>query len=136
MQTIFKSHLGINIRGGKPGFLRITTETITTSSGDKEQRQVAYLPDYSGNRFMSSLGNIHSDRVAGITVPLMRRGLPIDVVYLTGKAEVLLGKDSSSVFPGVNTCVRIELTGFMHVHDAVPLMPDTFDPATASRTSK
>lgn len=113
-QTIFKSHLGINIRGGKPGFLRIATEN---------ERQVAYLPDYSGNRFMSSLGNIHTDGVAGITVPLMKKGQPIDVVYLTGDAEVLIGKESSKIFPGVNTCVRIELTGFMHVQDAVPLMP-------------
>lgn len=129
VQTIFKSHLGINIRGGKPGFLRISTETVTNAQGEKEQRQVAYLPDYSGNRFMSSLGNIHSDKVAGITVPLMKKGCPIDVVYLTGDAQVLMGKESNSVFPGVNTCVRIELTGYMHVQDAVPLMPESFDPA-------
>ncbi|TKY90791.1 hypothetical protein EX895_000789 [Sporisorium graminicola] len=128
-QTIFKSHLGINIRGGKPGFLRVTTETVTKNEGEKEQRQVAYLPDYSGNRFMSSLGNVHSDKVAGITVPLMKKGTPIDVVYLTGDAQVLLGKESTSIFPGVNTCVRIELTGYMHVQDAVPLIPEAFDPA-------
>lgn len=85
--------------------------------------QVAFLPDYSGNRFMSSLGNIYSDGVAGITIPLMQKGRPIDVVYLTGDAKVLLGKDSTRVFPGVNTCVRIKLTGFMHVKDAVPLIP-------------
>lgn len=113
-QTIFKSHLGINIRGGKPGFLRITQEG---------ERQVAYLPDYSGNRFMSSLGNIYSDRVAGLTIPLMRKGKPIDVVYLTGDATVLLGTESSKIFPGVSTCVRVEITGFMHVQDAVPLLP-------------
>ncbi|EST06499.1 Riboflavin synthase-like beta-barrel [Kalmanozyma brasiliensis GHG001] len=120
VQTIFKSRLGINIRGGKPGFVRITTE---------EGRTVAYLPDYSGNRFMSSLGNIHNDRVAGLTIPLMQKGRPIDVVYLTGTAVVLLGKESSSIFPGVSTCVRIEVTGFMHVQDAVPLMADDFDPS-------
>ncbi|SJX60615.1 uncharacterized protein SRS1_11863 [Sporisorium reilianum f. sp. reilianum] len=125
VQTIFKSHLGINIRGGKPGFLRIATETVM----NEKQRQVAYLPDYSGNRFMSSLGNIHSDKVAGITVPLMRKGAPIDVVYLTGDAKVLLGNESTSIFPGVNACVRVELTGYMHVRDALPLMPEAFDPA-------
>lgn len=129
VQTIFKSHLGINIRGGKPGFLRIATETIANPDGEKERRQVAYLPDYSGNRFMSSLGNVHSDRVAGVTVPLMQKGRPIDVVYLTGDAEVLLGEASRSIFPGVSTCVRIVITGFMHVKDAVPLLPCSFDPA-------
>lgn len=126
VHTIFKSHLGINIRGGKPGFLRITTELVANARGEKGQRQVAYLPDYSGNRFMSSLGNIHSDKVAGVTVPLMQKGKPIDVVYLTGDAEVLIGQESMRVFPGVNTCVRIELTGYLHVHDAVPLMPASF----------
>ncbi|ETS63810.1 hypothetical protein PaG_02128 [Moesziomyces aphidis] len=129
VQTIFKSHLGINIRGGKPGFVRISAEKVARSSGETELRQVAYLPDYSGNRFMSSLGNVHSDKVAGITIPLMRKGQPIDVVYLTGDAEVLIGEQSTSIFPGVRTCVRIELTGFMHVQDAVPLMPDDFDPS-------
>ncbi|GAK62089.1 oxidoreductase FAD-binding protein [Moesziomyces antarcticus] len=129
VQTIFKSHLGINIRGGKPGFVRITAEKVTRRSGETELRQVAYLPDYSGNRFMSSLGNVHSDKVAGITIPLMRKGQPIDVVYLTGDAEVLIGERSTSIFPGVRTCVRIELTGFMHVQDAVPLMPGEFDPS-------
>ncbi|KIS72165.1 uncharacterized protein UMAG_00583 [Mycosarcoma maydis] len=129
VQTIFQSRLGINIRGGKPGFLRITTEATTDGIGGTVRRQVAYLPDYSGNRFMSSLGNIHSDKVAGITVPLMKQGLPIDVVYLTGEARVLLGKESNIIFPGVNTCVRIELTGYIYVRDAVPLMPVLFNPA-------
>ncbi|GAC99324.1 oxidoreductase FAD-binding protein [Pseudozyma hubeiensis SY62] len=125
-QTIFKSHLGINHRGGKPGFLR-----ITTVADGETQRQVVYLPDYSGNRFMSSLGNIHSDGVAGITIPLMKQGLPIDVVYLTGEAKVLLGEESSSIFPGVSTCVKVELTGFMHVKDAMALkMAESFDPTS------
>ncbi|SPO20247.1 uncharacterized protein UTRI_00642_B [Ustilago trichophora] len=128
-QTIFKSHLGVNIRGGKAGFLRIISETVSSARGDKQQRQVAYLPDYSGNRFMSSLGNIYSDKVAGVTIPLMQKDRPIDVVYLTGDAEVLLGEESRKIFPGVHTCVRIEITGFMHVKDAVPLIPGEYDPA-------
>ncbi|SPO21165.1 uncharacterized protein UTRI_00642 [Ustilago trichophora] len=128
-QTIFKSHLGVNIRGGKAGFLRIISEMVLSASGEKQQRQVAYLPDYSGNRFMSSLGNIYSDKVAGVTIPLMQKNRPIDVVYLTGDAQVLLGEESRKIFPGVHTCVRIEITGFMHVKDAVPLMPADYDPA-------
>ncbi|SNX81899.1 uncharacterized protein MEPE_00604 [Melanopsichium pennsylvanicum] len=125
VSTIFKSNLGMNIRGGKPGFVRLTTEISSTG----EEHQVAYLPDYSGNRFMSSLGNIHFDKVAGITVPLMKKGKPIDVVYLTGDANVLIGEESRKVFLGVNTCVRVEITGFMHVKDAVPLMPGGFNQA-------
>ncbi|KAJ9476598.1 Oxidoreductase FAD-binding protein [Pseudozyma hubeiensis] len=125
-QTIFKSHLGINLRGGKPGFLR----TTTVADGETK-RQVVYLPDYSGNRFMSSLGNIHSDGVAGITIPLMKQGLPIDVVYLTGEAKVLMGEESTRIFPGVGTCVKLELTGFMHVKDAMALkMAESFDPSS------
>ncbi|PWZ01421.1 hypothetical protein BCV70DRAFT_198854 [Testicularia cyperi] len=118
--TIFKSHLGINIRGGKPGFVRHSTDP---ASG----RPVLCFPDYSGNRFMSSLGNIHSDKVAGLTIPRLRKGLPIDVLYLTGDAQVLLDDDAAVLFPGVKAAVRIVVTGCIFVEDALPLVPAEFE---------
>jgi hypothetical protein len=45
LATIGKKHMGINHRGGNPGFLRYNNGNI-------------YLPEYSGNKYYSSLGNI------------------------------------------------------------------------------
>lgn len=40
-----ESHLGINHRGGYPGFLRV----------DPVSKSKVYLPDWSGNRYVESL---------------------------------------------------------------------------------
>jgi uncharacterized protein len=70
--------MDISHRGGKPSFLRVDDGVIT-------------IPDFSGNRFFNTLGNVLLTGRAGIVVPCFETG---DVLVLTGDAELGLDEDS------------------------------------------
>ncbi|KAL4263243.1 FAD-binding FR-type domain-containing protein [Pleurotus pulmonarius] len=53
----YPSHVGMNQRGGRRGYIR-----VKPSDG-----QTVVLPDYSGNRLMTSLGNIEVTPLASLT---------------------------------------------------------------------
>lgn len=84
-----------NHRGGPPGFVR----TISPSC-------IIY-PEYSGNRLYQSLGNLQTNPLIGITVPDFETG---DVLYTTGRAEILVGEEAERVMPGTNLAVKINIT--------------------------
>ncbi|KAL3475782.1 hypothetical protein BJX99DRAFT_270922 [Aspergillus californicus] len=104
----YPSHAGMNARGGLPGFIR-----VSPSDG----RSVV-LPDYSGNRFMSSLGNIESSGLAAFTIVSFTTG---DVLYLTGKAKVLIGPAALEVMARHASVTVLEVTGYTLVRDALPV---------------
>ncbi|KAJ6551080.1 hypothetical protein B0H10DRAFT_2119234, partial [Mycena sp. CBHHK59/15] len=47
---IFPSHLGMNQREGQVGFIRVVPS----------DRRTVMIPDFSGDRFVTSLGNIEA----------------------------------------------------------------------------
>jgi NAD(P)H-flavin reductase len=104
----FPSHAGMNARGGLPGFVR-----VKPSDG-----RTIIIPDYSGNRFMSSLGNIQASGLASMTIVSFSTG---DVLYLTGSAQVLIGESALELMPRQATVCAIETTGFTLVRDAFPI---------------
>jgi uncharacterized protein len=63
----------VSHRGGRPGFVRVDADGTLT------------IPDYSGNRFYNTLGNILINPRAGIVVPDFDRG---DLLLITGEASV------------------------------------------------
>jgi hypothetical protein len=101
----YPSHAGINARGGLPGFMR-----VCPSDG-----RTVVLPDYSGNRFLSSLGNIESTGLAGLTIVSFTTG---DVLYLTGTAHVLVGPSALDIMARQTCITVIETTGYMFIRDA------------------
>lgn len=80
------SHAGMSARSGLPGFVRVSPSDGST----------VVVPEYSGNRFVSSLGNIEASGLAALTVVCFASG---DVLYLTGAAEVLVGKPARDTMP-------------------------------------
>ncbi|KAF8648100.1 hypothetical protein AX16_006409 [Volvariella volvacea WC 439] len=104
----YPSHLGFNQRGGLPGFVR-----VSVSDG-----RTVYLPDYSGNRFMTSLGNIEATPYASLTFIDFVTG---DILYLTGDAKNLHGQDAHAVMPFQNLLTSVHVTGYTLVRDAFPL---------------
>ncbi|KAJ5088912.1 hypothetical protein N7456_012528 [Penicillium angulare] len=104
----FSSHAGMNARSGLPGFIRVRPSDYRT----------IVLPDYSGNRFLSSLGNIESTGVVALTIPSFLTG---DVLYITGTAESLVGQDAVKIMKGQSAITLIQVTGFKFVKDALPL---------------
>ncbi|CAO1637760.1 unnamed protein product [Sympodiomycopsis kandeliae] len=111
-----RSKLGCNIRGGRPGFLRNYWDTHT-------KRHCLLLPDFSGNRFLQSLGNILGDPVAGITIPVFNHDTSkqaSDVLYMTCDAQVLSGQKASKELRGFQGLVKLWITGYVYIQDALP----------------
>ncbi|OTA00981.1 hypothetical protein A9Z42_0012910 [Trichoderma parareesei] len=104
----FPSHTGMNARGGLPGFTR-----VSPSDG-----RTVVLPDYSGNRFMSSLGNVEKSKQVALTIVSFTTG---DVLYLTGTAEHLVGPDALAVMVKHASVTVMKTTGFIFVRDALPV---------------
>ncbi|KAF7357898.1 putative PNPOx domain-containing protein [Mycena venus] len=104
----FPSHLGMNHRGGRPGFMR-----VVPSDG-----RTVVIPDFSGNRFMTSLGNIEATPLASLTFIDFVSG---DILYLTGGAENLVGDDALKLMPFQKTLTTVYATGYTLVRDALPV---------------
>ncbi|KAF7315931.1 putative PNPOx domain-containing protein [Mycena indigotica] len=103
----FPSHMGMNHRGGRPGFIRVSPEDSRT----------VVLPDYSGNRLMTSLGNIEATPLASLTFIDFVTG---DILYLTGDAENLVGERALQLMPFQKSLTTVYVTGYTIVRNALP----------------
>ncbi|KAF5377819.1 hypothetical protein D9615_006810 [Tricholomella constricta] len=115
----YPSHLGMNQRGGRKGFIR-----VMPSDG-----RTVVLPDFSGNRFMTSLGNIEATPLASLTFVSFTTG---DILYLTGKATNLFNFDAQLIMPLQNGLTAVYVTGYVYVSDALPVRQR---PNTTAKTS-
>src|ERR1700712_64441 len=96
----------VSHRGGKPGFIRIDdNHTLTT-------------PDFSGNLFFNTIGNLLRDPRAGLLVIDFVSG---DLLYLAVDAEVICeGKDLES-FHGAERLIRWRIREVRRTPRAWPL---------------
>ncbi|KAI4251163.1 MAG: hypothetical protein LQ352_005025 [Teloschistes flavicans] len=114
--------MGNNYRGGPPGFVRI-------AENDRSATTLVY-PEYSGNRFYQSLGNLRTDPKAGIVIPDLDSG---DVLYVTGTTEILIGKDAAALLPRSNLAVKVHIVESRFIRRgltfrAVPGEPSPYNP--------
>ncbi|GFF24620.1 hypothetical protein IFM58399_00730 [Aspergillus lentulus] len=115
--------MGTNIRGGPPGFVRIVSNE--PSGG------VFIYPEYSGNRLYQTLGNLQISPLAGFVFPDFGSG---DALFITGRTEILIGKDASSVLPRSNIAVRVTITSARFLEKAlafrgIPGKPSPYNPS-------
>ncbi|SCV71639.1 BQ2448_3227 [Microbotryum intermedium] len=100
-------HMGCNIRGGRPGFIRVRADQRTL-----------VLTDFSGNRHLTSLGNLSTDKHAGMVLPCFETG---DVLYLTTEGRTVLGEEAKAIMPRARPIVSLfKVTGYTLVRDALP----------------
>ncbi|MFQ3556619.1 pyridoxamine 5'-phosphate oxidase family protein [Streptomyces gramineus] len=99
-----------NNRGGAPGFVRVQSNSDTDGV-------VLVYPEYSGNRLYQTLGNIKTDPAVGITFPDFETG---DVLYLTGRAEVMVGADAATLITRSKLAVRVTVEAARFVKDGLP----------------
>lgn len=97
-----------NHRGGPPGFVRIL-------SNDENSLELVY-PEYSGNRLYQTLGNLMTTPKAGLVFPDFDTG---NVLYVTGKTEILAGDKASSLIPHINLAVKITVEALRFVTDGL-----------------
>ncbi|WP_299507893.1 pyridoxamine 5'-phosphate oxidase family protein [uncultured Roseobacter sp.] len=108
-----QTDMGVNHRGGAPGFTRIYEE----EDGDDVATYLV-LPDHSGNRFYQTLGNIETDPQVGLVFPDFVNG---HVLYVTGEAENLLDTEAEALMPRTNLLTRIKVTGAVLVKNGLNL---------------
>lgn len=104
----FPSHVGMNIRGGRPGFVRVRPS----------DKRTLVLPDFSGNRFMTSLGNVEATPLASLTLISFTTG---EILYVTGQAENHIGGDAQKIMFQQDRLTTIHVTGYIFVKDALPV---------------
>ncbi|KAG6916401.1 hypothetical protein DXG01_006980 [Tephrocybe rancida] len=106
----YPSHLGMNQRGGRKGFIR-----VLPSDG-----RTVVLPDFSGNRFMTSLGNIEADPLASLTFISFTTS---SILYLTGTATNHIGTSAHQLMPthNQNALTTLHVTGYTLVANALPI---------------
>jgi len=102
--------LDVSHRGGPLGFLTL------------EDDQTLLWPDYRGNFFFNTFGNIELDPRCGLLILDFETG---DTLQLTGTAEVLWDTERDDpVLEGAQRSVRFYLDFGIHVRSAMPFAWD------------
>jgi|GEM_PF-413054 len=114
------ARVGLNHRGGHPGFVRVHEQPGNEGDGSPAENSTTYLvlPDYSGNRFYQSLGNVQSTRLVGLSFPDFASG---DMLWITGDAENLFDEEAAALMPRTSLVTRIRVTGVVYIKGALDL---------------
>ncbi|MGK6311308.1 flavin-nucleotide-binding protein [Variovorax sp. DT-64] len=96
----------VSHRGGRPGFVRLEGEGTLT------------VPDFTGNTFFNTLGNIALNPVAGLLFVDFETG---DLLQMSVKAEILWDGPEVDAFAGAERLLRMEVLAAQHAPAALPL---------------
>jgi ferredoxin-NADP reductase/predicted pyridoxine 5'-phosphate oxidase superfamily flavin-nucleotide-binding protein/ferredoxin len=95
----------VSHRGGKPGFIRVDdAHTLTT-------------PDFSGNLFFNTIGNLTQDPRAGLLVIDFESG---DLLYLAVDAEIIWDGAELASFEGAERLMRFHVREVRRSPRALP----------------
>ncbi|KAK8023084.1 Ferredoxin reductase-type FAD-binding domain protein [Apiospora marii] len=106
-----------NHRGGPAGLVRVFRN-------DASEGVALVYPEYSGNRLYQTLGNLQADPAVGLAVPDFATG---DVLYLTGRASILVGDRAAAYLPRCKLAVRIDVRDHRFVRDGLPFRGSVVD---------
>jgi uncharacterized protein len=98
--------IDVSHRGGKPGFVRIDDDLTLT------------IPDFAGNLYFNTFGNLALNPLAGLLFIDFVQG---DLLYLTGRAEVIWEGPEISAYPGAERLLRFHLDRGHRVAGSLPL---------------
>lgn len=96
----------VSHRGGKPGFVRAAADGTLT------------VPDFAGNFFFNTLGNIAVNPRAGLLFIDFENG---DLLYLAVKAGILWDGLELGSFAGAQRLMRFEVQSMRRVESSLPL---------------
>ena len=96
----------VSHRGGRPGFVKI------------EDERTFLVPDFTGNFFFMTLGNLQLNPRAGVLFIDFDSG---DLLTLTGTAEVVWDSEELKAFDGAERAWRFRLESGWRLRDALPL---------------
>jgi ferredoxin-NADP reductase/predicted pyridoxine 5'-phosphate oxidase superfamily flavin-nucleotide-binding protein len=96
----------VSHRGGRPGFVKL------------EDELTFLVPDFTGNFFFMTLGNLQLNPRAGVLFIDFDTG---DLLTLTGTAEVVWGGDELKSFDGAERAWRFRVQAGWRLREALPL---------------
>jgi predicted pyridoxine 5'-phosphate oxidase superfamily flavin-nucleotide-binding protein len=96
----------VSHRGGRPGFVRVSGDGTLT------------VPDFVGNSFFNTLGNITVNPRAGLLVIDFETG---DLLQLAVTAEVVWDGSEPAAFEGAERLLRMRVVEALHRPAALPL---------------
>jgi predicted pyridoxine 5'-phosphate oxidase superfamily flavin-nucleotide-binding protein len=99
----------VSHRGGKPGFVRVETGA---------KGSALTLPDFRGNMFFNTLGNIVAHPRAGLLFVDHANG---ELLQLTGRASVIADGPQVQAFAGAQRLLRIEVDEGVWAARTLPL---------------
>lgn len=100
-------------RGGRPGFLGINDDGTLS------------FPDFSGNRFFNTLGNIESDGRVSLFIPDFETGC---AVLLTGRGAIDWDSPRVASFEGAERIVDVVPEEIWHATAALPVISSAPEP--------
>jgi predicted pyridoxine 5'-phosphate oxidase superfamily flavin-nucleotide-binding protein len=107
----------VSHRGGRPGFVRIGADGVLT------------IPDFSGNRFFNTLGNLIANPRSGLLFVDFETG---DLLQLTGDAKVILDSPEIARLEGAERLWRLTPRRILYRPDGLSLrwrfQPDGWSP--------
>lgn len=102
-----RSHgVDVSHRGGKPGFVRADGDDTLT------------LPEFAGNRFFNTLGNIMLNPRAGLLFIDFESG---DLLYIAADAQIVFDSPELDAFTGAERLLRFKIRHARHVAASLPL---------------
>lgn len=96
----------VSHRGGKPGFVRV------------EDSRTLLVPDFSGNFFFNTLGNLAANPRAGLLFPDFASGA---LLHLAVEAEIIWEGADLAGFAGAQRLLRLHVRESLLVANAMPL---------------
>ncbi|HEX7865658.1 MAG TPA: pyridoxamine 5'-phosphate oxidase family protein [Variovorax sp.] len=96
----------VSHRGGRPGFVRIDGDDVLT------------LPDFNGNRFFNTLGNLAAHPRAGLLFVDFDSG---DLLHVAVTAEIVWDGPEVAAFEGAERLVRFHVEHALRRPAALPL---------------
>ena len=95
----------ISHRGGPPGFVRVDGDTLT-------------IPDFKGNRYFNTLGNLVSNPRAALLFVDFAKG---DLLHLQGATEIIWDGPAARAFPGAERLWRFRVHRAWRKRGVLPL---------------
>ena len=111
--------MGLNHRGGPPGFIRCFEDGAGTH---------LVLPDYSGNQFYQSIGNVQTEPLVGLSCIDFTTG---DILYVTGRARNVFDAEAEAIMPRATLVTVLTVDDAVLVRGALQLQmdgPEKFSP--------
>jgi len=98
--------IDVSHRGGRPGFIGLADD------------RALVIPDYAGNRFFNTLGNLLVNPRAGLLFPDFERG---DLLQITGRTEIVWDGPEVQAFQGAERLWRFHPSHGRWLRGALPL---------------